>query len=299
MPRDLDLRKLRYFLALAEELNYGRAAQHLHIAQPVLSRQIRALEAELGASLFVRDRRGVELTPAGEALRADTPALLAAADAARRRVARAARGTDTFTIGFMPGLIVTAAAVALEARRPGLRVQVVRTGWDDQVQVLHDGRADVSYVRLPVDERGLRVIGIAEEPRVAVVAAAHRLAGKDEMTLTDLADEHLLQNPDAVPEWREVATEMRERVPRPPGEDRYGVEEKLEHVARGRGVAVLPASVAAFYTRPDIAVATITDIGPSRVALAWQAQRRSPLIRDFVDVVGGLDSPCTVLAPPG
>jgi DNA-binding transcriptional LysR family regulator len=134
VPKDLDLRKVRYFLALAEELNYGRAAQRLHIAQPVLTRQIRALEEELHAQLFVRDKRRVELTEAGEALRLDAPHLLAAAEAAQRRVGVAARGTHTFTIGFMPGLIVTPAAAALEARRPGVRVEVVRTGWDDQVR---------------------------------------------------------------------------------------------------------------------------------------------------------------------
>lgn len=295
MPRDLDLRKVRYFLALADELNYGRAAHRLHITQPVLSRQIRALESELGTPLFVRNRRRVDLTAAGSALLADAPTLLAAADAAQRRVVRAGRGTDTFTIGFMPGLIVTTAATAMEARHPGLRVEVLRTGWDDQVEVLRDGRVDVSYVRLPVDERGLRLTEVARESRVCVVATSHRLAGKDEVTLVDLADEHLLQNPDAVPEWRDVAREMRERVPRPAEEDRYSVEEKLEHVARGRGIAVLPESVAAFYTRPDIAVATITDIGPSRVALAWEAARRSPLIRDFVDVAAKPGRPCAEL----
>ncbi|MGD9988557.1 LysR family transcriptional regulator [Pseudonocardia sp.] len=281
MPRDLDLRKVRYFVALAEELHYGRAAQRLHIAQPVLSRQIRALEAELGAVLFVRDRRGATLTPAGRTLLDDAPALLAAADAARRRVAREARGAGTFTIGFMPGLIVTAVAAAMEECRPGLRVEVVRTGWDDQVEVLRDGRADVSYVRLPVDGRDLRLVDVAEEPRVVVLAATHRLACKDVVALADLAGEHLLQNPDAVPEWRRVATEMRSTVPRVAEEVRYSVEEKLEHVARGRGIAVLPESVARFYQRPDVTVATIVDIGPSRVALAWESARRSPLIRDF------------------
>ena len=96
---DVDLRKLRYFVAVAERLHFGRAAQALHIAQPVLSRQIKALEDELKAQLFVRDKRATELTPAGRQLLADAGPLLASADALRRRVARAARGPGSFTVG--------------------------------------------------------------------------------------------------------------------------------------------------------------------------------------------------------
>ncbi len=99
---DLDLRKLRYFVAVAEHLNFGRAAADLHIAQPVLSRQIRALEQELKAGLFVRGPRGTELTAAGQVLLEDARHLLPAADAARRRVLDAVAGHATFTVGFAP-----------------------------------------------------------------------------------------------------------------------------------------------------------------------------------------------------
>jgi len=291
VPSDLDLRKVRYFLVLAETLNYSRAAQQLHIAQPVLSRQIRALEDDLKVRLFDRDKRRVELTAAGESLRLDAGALITAADAARRRAVRAARGSGTFTIGFMPGLIVTPAAAALEARHPGLRVEVMRTGWDEQEQVLRDGRADVSYVRLPVDERGLRLLPLATEPRVAVVARTHRLAGEDGISITELAGEHLVQDPDAVPEWRDIATDIRDRIPRSAQESRYSVEVKLEHVAMGRGVVVLPASVVAFYTRPDVCAVPVTDIGPGRIALAWESSRRSRLIKDFAELAAAAGSP--------
>jgi len=95
---DVDLRKLRYFAAVARQRNFSRAAQELHIAQPVLSRQIRALESELGAVLFVRDRNGAQLTPAGTQLALEAEPLLAAAEALRRRVAQAARKAGQFTV---------------------------------------------------------------------------------------------------------------------------------------------------------------------------------------------------------
>src|SRR5689334_2451372 len=155
---DVDLRKLRYFEAVARHLHFGRAAAELHIAQPALSRQIRALENELHAELFARDRRGTELTDAGRQLLAEAVPLLQAAEALRRRVALAARGRDRFVVAFMPGLIVTDAVRQLVAAHPGLTVDVLRTSWLDQAEVLLDGRADVGYLRLPVDQRGLTMV---------------------------------------------------------------------------------------------------------------------------------------------
>jgi DNA-binding transcriptional LysR family regulator len=294
---DVDLRKLRYFVAVAEHLHFGRAAEALHIAQPVLSRQIRALEDELQAQLFVRDKRTTELTPAGRQLLADAGPLLASADALRRRVTRAARGPGSFTIGFMPGLIVTEAIRALASRHPQLTVNVLRTSWDDQTAVLHDGRADVSYIRLPVDLSGLQVQALLAEPRVAVLPVGHRLAGKDTISIADLADEHLLQDPDAVPEWRDIAAEMRARHRRGVPVFRT-VEEKLEHVAAGHGIVLLPLSTAVFYTRPGVAYSHVIDIPPNQVCLAWDAARRSRLIQDFAALAAD-HSPVTSAAEPG
>jgi DNA-binding transcriptional LysR family regulator len=274
---DLDLRKLRYFLAVAEHLHFGRAADALHIAQPVLSRQIRVFEGELHVQLFVRDKRGTALTPAGEQLRTDAPVLLTESDAVCRRVRRAAAGNRAFAVGFMPGLIVTGPVRALRSRHPDLRIEVVRTGWDDQVQALHDGRIDVSYLRLPVDQRGLTLRPLLREPRLVVFPSAHRLAGKETVRIADLADEHLLQNPDAVPEWRDITTEAHA----PGAWPVHTVEEKLELVAAGQGVVVLPESTVTFYRRPDVRSAAIEDIGPNQVALAWVAARLDPLIEEF------------------
>jgi DNA-binding transcriptional LysR family regulator len=277
---DLDLRKLRYFVAVAEDLHFGRAAEQLHIAQPVLSRQIRALEDEVRAQLFVRSKRSTELTPAGRQLLEDARPLLSAADATRRRVARAARGSKTFTIGFMPGLTVTEAVRAFGASHPGIDVELIRTTWNDQVDVLHDGRVDVSVVRLPIDQAGLTVRPLFEEPRVAMLPSDHRLAGKPVIDITDLADEHLLQDPDAVPEWRDIALELRTRTAKPIPVMR-SVEEKLEHVAAGRGISIIPLSVATFYQRSDVVAVPVDDLALNAVCLAWVSSRRSHLIHDF------------------
>ncbi len=265
-------------MAVARHLHFGRAAAELHIAQPVLSRQIRALESELHAQLFRRDRRATELTDAGRRLLADAPGLLASAEAVQRRVAAA---TGRFVVAFMPGLIVTEVVRRWRAAHPELTVEVLRTTWDDQVEVLRDGRADVGYLRLPVDTRGLSVRPVMSEPRVVVLPVAHRLAGKESVRVADLAADRLLQDPAAVPEWRDVATVAAAPVPA------RSVEEKLEHVASGAGVAILPLSTARFYTRPDVTWIPVSDIAGNRVVLAWTAARRTPLLREFAALADG------------
>jgi DNA-binding transcriptional LysR family regulator len=284
---DVDLRKLRYFVAVAEEMHFGRAAARLHIAQPVLSRQIRALEDELQARLFDRDRRGAALTPAGRQLLEDAPGLLAAADGLLRRVRQAAGRTERFAVAFMPGITVTGPVQALLARHPGLEVEVLRTSWADQAVVVRDGRADVGFVRMPVDRRGLRLRPMFGEPRVAVLPRAHRLAGKAALRIADLAGERLLQNPDAVPEWRDLperTTLPARHRPEPPVRAVRTVEEKLEYVAALHGVIVLPLSAATYYTNPDVCHVPIEDIPPNQVCLAWDEDRDDPLIREFGDL---------------
>ncbi|MGW1623369.1 LysR family transcriptional regulator [Streptomyces sp. NPDC002172] len=123
---DLDLRKVRYFAAVAELLHFGRAAERLHIAQPVLSRQIRALEKDLGAELFVRDSHGVTLTDAGRQLLEESRQLLAAADGARRRVVQAARGRRRLVVGFRAGVVVTRALRAFAAVHPDVEANARR-----------------------------------------------------------------------------------------------------------------------------------------------------------------------------
>jgi DNA-binding transcriptional LysR family regulator len=278
----LDLRRLRYFVAVADALNFSRAAEELHIAQPVLSRQIVVLERELGVgrlargALFERSTRGTALTEAGRLLADDARRLLQSAAALGRRARHAARGVERLAVGFMPGLLITPIVQGLQESFPGIEVELVRTGWDDQVETILDGRVDLGLVRLPIPRRGLRVEPLFREARVAVLAAAHPLAatGAGSLDIEALADHELLQSPDALPEWR--TARLRRGLPVVAvGGYPQEVEVKLERVAASLGVAVLPASTARYYTRPDVVVRAVSGLAPSEVGVAWATGRDS------------------------
>ncbi|TXS40036.1 LysR family transcriptional regulator [Streptomyces sp. OR43] len=271
---DLDLRKLRYFVAVADRLHFGRAAEDLHIAQPALSRQIRALEQDLGAPLFTRDSHGVTLTDAGRQLLDDAGPLLASAQAVRRRVTAAARGGRRLVVGFRAGIPVIPAAREFGGRHPDVVVDVQRMEWDDQVPMLLDGRVDVGFVRLPVDETGLRLTPLYTEPLMVALPADHPLAGKEEVTEADLAGEPLI--------WHADPSTQPTRRPLPDSGLRVrGVEEKLEHVAAGRGISFVGRSETVFYSRPDIRYVRVPDLAPDQVFVAMAASRTSPLADDF------------------
>jgi len=272
---DLDLRKVRYFVAVADQLHFGRAADELHIAQPALSRQIRALEQELGTPLLIRDSHGVALTDAGRQLLTDAGPLLASAQAARRRVTEAARGGRRLMVGFRAGITVTPAVQRFATRHPDVLVDVQRIDGDDQAALLLDGRIDVGYVRLPIDEAGLRVTPLYTEPRVAVLPAGHPLAGKEQISEADLAGEPLV--------WPGDTSTQPTRRPHPnAGYLVRGVDETLEHVAAGRGISFLARSATVFYSHPDVSYVPVPDLVPDQVCLAVAASRVSPLVDDFL-----------------
>ena len=285
--RPLDLRKLRYFVAVAEELHFGRAAERLYIAQPVLSRQIRKLEQELGIDLLLRTSRNVTLTSAGLQVLAESQSLLAAADATRRRIEDVASGEVALTVGFFVGDEFTSALEAFGAHYPDIAIHLLRIYWQDQTEVLLDGRADVAFVHLPVDDHDLELLLVRSEPRVAVLAAGHPSAGKREISVADLADDPVIIQRGATPVWQafhNVDPRPDGRQPRPgPAVD--NVEEKLQHVAAGRAVSFVPASVAAALAHPDVAYVPVTDIPPIKICLAWKSGLPSPLVAAFVKAV--------------
>jgi DNA-binding transcriptional LysR family regulator len=282
---DLDLRKLRYFVAVAKRLHFGRAAERAFVSQPVLSRQVRKLEQELGVALLVRSSRQVELTDAGRVLLEEAQPLLAAAEVVSRRVREAANGMRTVTIGFFIGDPVGSLARALRDTQPDVNIEVIRIYWSDQREVLLDGRADVAFVHLPVDEDGLSLLHVGYEPRVALLSAAHPRAQQDRLSIKELADDPVVLHRGASMAWEA----FHNSDPRPDGRrPRSGplvsnIEEKVQQVAARRAISFLPLSAAeAIALPPGVVAIPVTDIPPTEVCLAWNAARASVLVDALV-----------------
>ncbi|MFH8404114.1 LysR family transcriptional regulator [Streptomyces sp. NPDC018019] len=267
---DLDLRKLRYFLAVAEHRHFGRAAQALFIAQPVLSRQIRAFEQELGAELFTRTTRSVELTPAGQQLYDEAPRITTVVDTALRRVHEAGRGERRLVVAFSPGLHVSDAIRAYTARHPEIAIDVFPLRWWERDAPLRDGRAHVGYLRHPFDEAGLHTVPVGRETKVACLPVSHPLAGRPALTSADLEGEPVL----------DVRTRRTSSL-----------EEKFELIASGQGIALVPRSVAASYRRPDLVYLTVTDAPPVGTCLAAPEDNRAGPVRDFLDIATAILRP--------
>ena len=260
---DLDLRKLRYFAAVAEHRHFGRAAEQLYIAQPVLSRQVRALEQEMGCALLVRTTRSVQLTPAGEQLHEEARAVFATVDAAVRRVHEVDRGVERLVVAFAPGLHVSDAVRAFTASHPGVEIELLRLHWWEQDAPLRDGRADVGYFRRPFDEEGMRVELVGREPKVACMPATHPLARRRQLRVADLDGETIL---DA--HARRTSS----------------VEEKFELIAAGHGIALVPRSVARSYSRPDLVYRRVIDAVPVETCLVLPRDRREPRVLEFLAI---------------
>jgi DNA-binding transcriptional LysR family regulator len=259
LSAELDLRKLRYFLAVAHHLNFGRAAAELLLAQPALSRAIQSLEADLGVALFERDHHRVTLTSSGAVLVREAEMLLARAAAARRRVQAASRTASTLTIGFRPGIIITDVVQQFSSEYPEVAVNAIRIEWDEQHAAVADGRVDIAWVRTPITGTDLAITPLFDDPEVIALPAAHRLTERDCVSLADLASEPMLRY-DTAPEHEAGRPSAKRGI--------RTMEEKLEAVALGHGLALVPATAAAYYQRPDIVYRPVPGAPPYQVALA-------------------------------
>src|SRR6516162_2420820 len=192
----MELRQLRYFVAVAEELHFRRAAERLHISQPPLSQQIRALEDELGFALLVRTRRRVELTPAGAAFLRDARAILAELEGAVATARRIDAGqTGRLRINFVGSAlfsIVPGTVERFRRSRPGVEIELRERATVDQLRAVRAGAADVGLVRPPIEDDGeLRVQTVLRERTVAALPAGHALAALTRVPLRRLAAEPL------------------------------------------------------------------------------------------------------------
>jgi len=280
---DFDLRLVRYFTVVAEQGHFGRAAEELHVAQPSLSRQIRRLEHDLGARLLDRTPQGARLTEAGEVFLKQANALLKAA-AQAAATTRAAARTNRITLGYATNIIITKAARELRNRRPEAEVQTLHVLWHDVREALLDHRVDAVVARMPFPSDGLHITVLYDEPRGVLLPVDHRLADRESLTLADIADEPMPRGEDAV--WNEFW-----RIdPRPDGRRAPDgplvrvLEDKIEHIAAGEAVAIVPMTRATGLARSDLVLVPLDDVEPAHVALATRADDHSHLVADWREI---------------
>ncbi|MEV0005725.1 LysR family transcriptional regulator [Micromonospora sp. NPDC050980] len=276
----METRELRYFVAVAEELHFGRAARRLGIAQPPLSRAIRQLERRLGATLLERDSRSVTLTPAGMVLLREGRAALDAVAAADRRTRRAAS-----VVGGEPGLVLATKAGASAELLPKLldayaaepdavAVEVLLCGIGQQERVLRDGRADVALLHLPFDSTaGLDTEELVTEQQVAVLPATHPLAARAHLRTADV--ESVPDLP--LPRWPLADG----TYPDGPGPEVRDHVQLLQLIALGRAAAVLPESCRPLLGR-DLAAVPVPDAPAVTTVIAWPPHSRSRALAGLV-----------------
>ncbi len=276
----METRELRYFVVVAEELHFGRAAQRLGIAQPPLSRAIRQLERRLGVALLERSSRAVTLTDAGSVLLVEGRAALDAVDAAGRRARRAA-----LSAAGEPGLVlVTKAAASSEllaklldayaAEPDAVTVDVLLCGPGEQERLLRDGRADVALLHRPFDSTiGLDVEELHTEGQVVVLPAGHPLTARTQLRTADIAALPGLP----LPRWPCPDG----TYPDGPGPQVRDHAQLLQLIALGRASAVLPESVRS-QLRDDLAAVPLLDAPTVTTVIAWPPHSRSRALAGLV-----------------
>lgn len=278
---DVEVRELRYFRAVAEELNFSRAAERLGMAQPPLSRAIRLLERRLGAQLFERTSRHVALTPAGEVLFTESAKALDAVTTAVRRTRRTAQQPPALVVIAKPGVGTELLRRIADGHPDPVEIRV--SGFGEQAAMLRDGQADVALLGCPGDHSGLDVEVLFTEPRVAALPVRHELAHRTSLTCADFTGR-------ATPFWPDASAADRAYWsgrdvtggPVTPGPVVHDSEQLLETVALGQAIALLPASVAEWHPRPDVVYRPVVDATPYSLALAWPAGARDLRIARFV-----------------
>ncbi|MEU2210710.1 LysR substrate-binding domain-containing protein [Streptomyces hygroscopicus] len=281
-PVDLDLRLVQCFTVVAEHQHFGRAAEALHTTQPSLSRQIRRLEQQVGVRLLDRTTRGTRLSEAGEVFLPQAQGLLRAAVEAMARTRAVAR-PSSITIGYSKGLVITAAVRALRDRNPDAEVHTRLLAWNDSRGALLEHRVDAVVTRLPFPTDRLRVTVLYDEPRVLVVPRDHRLAGKESVTLDDIADEpipHVRQSDPLLNAYWRLDPRPDGR-PAPDGPLVEALEDKHELIAAGQAVAIGPPLDHATGLHPSLTTVPLHGVEPSQVVLATRAGDRSRLVTAF------------------
>ncbi len=288
----MDLRYLEPFVAVAEELHFGRAANRLHMSQPPLSRQIRQLEEELGVQLLVRGRHGVRLTPAGRSFLEEARATLARAEAAARIARRVAEGqvgrlrvghVDAGSSELLPGVLR-----ALHERAPDVRLVVEENTSEALAEAVEAGELDVAFVRPPVARPNLASEAVDEEEFVVAVPDRHRLAEAETVELAALAEEPFILPPrilnrvfhDCVMDACEEAG-FRPNV----ADEAFPASSVMLLVAAGVGISMVPALTAEHLCQRGVTFRPINDPPVLGLNLVWRPTEASEIVEAFMALV--------------
>lgn len=288
----MDLRQLEAFVAVAEELHFGRAAKRMHMAQPPISRHIRRLEEEVGAQLLVRSGRGVETTPAGQAFLHEARATLSQAVRASRVAQRFARGElGRLRIGHVDSASSELLPTALRAfhdQYPDVRLVLEESRTTALVRAVLEGHLDVAFVRPPVTDDRLRSEVLMDEPLVVAVPSEHPLAGHERVRINLLADERFIVVP-----WHEqpalhdeiIGTCRRAGFHPTIAEEAYPISSVVLLVAAGLGVAMVPAFLAKHLCQGNVVYKRLEgSAGQLQLSLAWPSHGASPAVQDFIEI---------------
>lgn len=288
---DVHVRDLRYFVAVADELHFTRAAQRLFVSQPALSKQIRALEQHLRAPLFLRGPGGVALTDAGQALLPHARAVVAGWDAGRSAVTEAVTAhARVLVLGLSISVgrgLLPAVTDAFGERYPDWRVELRQARFGDPTVGLADGDSDVGFCWLPLpDDAPVHARVLFTEPRLVALPTQHRLAARSEVTMDDLRDEPFLALPESTGPLRGfwLGEDARGGRPARVATVVHGPEEVVEALGRGIGVALIAAGNAEIYRRPEYVVRPVSGLAPAQLAVVWRADDPRPAVRDLVAI---------------
>lgn len=273
----METRELRYFLAVAEELHFGRAAQRLMMAQPPLSRAIQQLERRLGVVLLQRSARSVTLTAAGEVLLQEARIALEAVEAAEFRTRRAGAPRRALVLAAKAGASSALLSKILDAHAcapNAVEVEVTLVGPGQPESLLRSGRADVAVLQRPYDDTtGLSTADLHTEQQVLVLPVDHPLADRAPLSLADV---ETVEDP-PLPRWpRPDGT-----FPDGPGPRVRDHTQLLQLVSLGMARAVMPESLRPRFDDARVWI-PLTDAPAVTTVIAWPAQTRSPLVEDFV-----------------
>jgi DNA-binding transcriptional LysR family regulator len=266
----MESRELAYFVAVAEELNFGRAAARLGIAQPPLSRAVQQLERRLGVTLLERTSRQVSLTTAGEVLLHEGRKALTTLESAERRTKRAGRVDPRLVLVMKPGGdagLLERILARYAAHPEAVEVEVMICGIGEQEAFLRDGTADLAMLRLPHDDAtGFATEELLTEREVVVLRRDHRLAGRSSVRMADLADEIFPRWTDDCPAGGPVIRDT---------------GQVTQLIALGRTIAVLPESVT-LHLRRDLVAVPVLDGHLTTLLIAWSEESRSRPLAAFV-----------------